>query len=106
MDALELPGAGAFEPAEETVQPVFIGPDGVARLGPGLADALGYSGGDVLAGRGFGGSAQCLGEPPVHGGRRGAQRMGFGGEPGPPAGRVDGEPPGIESAGEEFVCDR
>ena len=104
VDALERSGAGAFEPAEETVQRLLRnGPTASAGLGPGLADALGYSRSDVLARRGFGGCAQCLGEPAVHGGRRRAQRVGFGGEPDPPAGRVHGEPPGIESAGEEFV---
>ena len=105
VDTLERAGAGALEPAEETVQGFFVRPDGLAGLGPGLTDALGHSRRDVLPRRRFGGCAQGLGEPAVHGGCRRAQRVGFGSEPDPPAGRVHGEPPGIESAGEEFVRD-
>ncbi|CAH0313944.1 hypothetical protein SRABI128_04612 [Microbacterium sp. Bi128] len=103
MDTLERACAGALEPAEETVQRFFVRPDGLAGLGPGLTDALGYSRRDVLPRRRFGGCAQGLGEPAVHGGRGRAQRVGFCSEPDPPAGRVHGEPPRIESAGEEFV---
>ena len=103
VDTLERAGAGALEPAEETVQGFFVRPDGLAGLGPGLTDALGHSRRDVLPRRRFGGCAQGLGEPAVHRGCRRAQRVGFGSEPDPPAGRVHGEPPRIEPAGEEFV---
>ena len=89
--------------AEQAVQRLVVGPDGGPGFRPGLPHALGYSGRDVLARGGFGGGAQRLGQPAVHGGRRSAQRVGLGGESGPAAGRVHGEPPGVPAAGEEFV---
>ena len=103
VDPLQGPGAAAFEPDEEPVQRFTVRADGGPGLGPGLPHALGHAGRDVAARNGFGGDAERLGQPAVHRGGGGAKRVGLGGEIPPAARRVDGKPPGIQSAGKELV---
>src|SRR6478735_8977330 len=103
MDTLKRTRRGAFEPAEQAFQPFLVRSDGGSRLRPRLTHALGYSGGDIPARYRFGRNTQCFRQPAVDSGRRMAKGMRLGGEVRSPGRRVNGEPPSVPAAGQEFV---